>query len=30
MQREENRTIIQAYNHTPANILDNVFERDNH
>jgi len=29
MQREENRTIIQAYNHTPANILDNVFERDN-
>lgn len=29
MQKEENKATIQAYNHTPANILDNVFERNN-
>lgn len=29
MQKEENKVTIQAYNHTPANILDNVFERNN-
>ena len=29
IQREENKATIQAYNHTPANILDNVFELDN-
>lgn len=29
MQEEENKVTIQAYNHTPANILDNVFERNN-
>lgn len=29
MQKEEDKTTIQAYNHTPANILDNVFTLDN-
>lgn len=29
MQKEEDKATIQAYNHTPANILDNVFTLNN-
>ena len=29
MQKEADKTNIQAYNYTPANILDNVFEKNN-
>jgi len=29
MQKESGKTTIQAYNHTPANVLDNVFVLNN-